>query len=208
VVEPIDHSAVAYSTLSTVRHGPRCLITSVLYRPLIVSASALSNESPTVPTEARIPASARRSRTGPRCTGRRCDGSPHPDGRPRGGHGSRSRARPHRAPVASSSRSRCGSPGSSGRTRRSRSPRTPSPTRSTHMSCRRPTADSVGVRVQQRCCLPVGMNLGWLPWGSMLTMFSVGADLPRRGVFSIGSGVAGCGIGHTRSVRSLSTRHA
>jgi hypothetical protein len=30
-----------------------------LYKPLIVSASALSNESPTLPTEAEMPASAR-----------------------------------------------------------------------------------------------------------------------------------------------------
>src|SRR5512133_1070725 len=55
------YSAVAYSRWATVRHGPRRLISSVLYRPLIVSASALSNESPVVPTEAAIPASARRS---------------------------------------------------------------------------------------------------------------------------------------------------
>jgi hypothetical protein len=33
---------VASSTWSMVRHGPRGLINSVLYRPLIVSASALS----------------------------------------------------------------------------------------------------------------------------------------------------------------------
>ena len=36
------HSAVAYSTSSTVFHGLRGLISSVLYRPLIVSARALS----------------------------------------------------------------------------------------------------------------------------------------------------------------------
>jgi hypothetical protein len=36
-------------------------MTSVLERPMIVSANALSQESPVVPTEASIPASAKRS---------------------------------------------------------------------------------------------------------------------------------------------------
>ena len=36
------HSKVASSTSSTVRHGLRGLINSVLNRPLMVSASALS----------------------------------------------------------------------------------------------------------------------------------------------------------------------
>ncbi len=36
------HSRVAYSTLSTVRQGPRLWITSVFYKPLMVSARALS----------------------------------------------------------------------------------------------------------------------------------------------------------------------
>ena len=44
-----------------VRHGLRGLINSVLYRPLIDSASALSKELPTAPTEGWIPASASRS---------------------------------------------------------------------------------------------------------------------------------------------------
>jgi hypothetical protein len=44
-----------------VRHGLRGLISSVLYRPLIVSARALSYELPTAPTEGWMPASARRS---------------------------------------------------------------------------------------------------------------------------------------------------
>jgi hypothetical protein len=44
-----------------VRQGLRGLINSVLYRPLIVSASALSYELPTAPTDGWILASARRS---------------------------------------------------------------------------------------------------------------------------------------------------
>jgi hypothetical protein len=40
---------VANSTASMLRHGPRRRITSVLNRPLIVSASAMSYESPTLP---------------------------------------------------------------------------------------------------------------------------------------------------------------
>src|SRR3954447_15248365 len=55
------HSRVANSAASMLRHGPRRRITSVLNRPLIVSASALSYESPTLPTEGSIPASSRRS---------------------------------------------------------------------------------------------------------------------------------------------------
>lgn len=54
------HSRVAYSTASIFRHGPRGHMTSVLNRPLIVSASTLSYESPTLPTEDSIPASASR----------------------------------------------------------------------------------------------------------------------------------------------------
>jgi hypothetical protein len=45
------HAAVASSTPSTVRHGLRGLINSVLYRPLIVSARALSYELPIAPTD-------------------------------------------------------------------------------------------------------------------------------------------------------------
>src|SRR5213594_3263858 len=54
------HSSVAYSTASRCRHGPRRWITSVLYRPMIVSANALSYESPTLPTDGSAPASASR----------------------------------------------------------------------------------------------------------------------------------------------------
>jgi len=55
------HSRVANSTASSDRHGPRLRITPVLYRPLMLSAKALSSLSPTLPTEGSIPASARRS---------------------------------------------------------------------------------------------------------------------------------------------------
>src|SRR5687768_8372297 len=55
------HSRVANSTLSKERHGPRRYITSALKRPMTVSARALSYESPTLPTDGSIPASARRS---------------------------------------------------------------------------------------------------------------------------------------------------
>src|SRR5512144_2203201 len=55
------HSSVAYSTASNDRHGPRRWMTSVLNRPITVSASALSYESPTLPTEGSMPASASRS---------------------------------------------------------------------------------------------------------------------------------------------------
>jgi len=52
---------VAISTCSTVHHGPRGLISSVLNSPITDSARALSNASPTEPTDGSIPASARRS---------------------------------------------------------------------------------------------------------------------------------------------------
>lgn len=42
MVVPPTHSAVANSTSSLLRQGPRGLISSVLYKPLIVSANALS----------------------------------------------------------------------------------------------------------------------------------------------------------------------
>ncbi len=42
-------------------HGPRRRITSVLYNPITVSASALSYESPELPTDGSMPASASRS---------------------------------------------------------------------------------------------------------------------------------------------------
>ena len=55
------HSKVAYSRSSMPFQGPRRRISSVLYSPMIVSASALSNESPREPTEVTAPASASRS---------------------------------------------------------------------------------------------------------------------------------------------------
>src|SRR3954466_4809850 len=55
------HSRVANSTASNERHGPRRWITSVLTSPITVSASALSYESPTLPTDGSMPASMRRS---------------------------------------------------------------------------------------------------------------------------------------------------
>ena len=55
------HSRVANSTASRLRHGPRVRITSVLYSPMMDSARALSYESPTLPTDCSMPASARRS---------------------------------------------------------------------------------------------------------------------------------------------------
>lgn len=61
VLYQCTHSRVAYSTPSTPRHGPRGRMTSVLYRPITDSARALSYESPRLPTEGSIPASARRS---------------------------------------------------------------------------------------------------------------------------------------------------
>jgi pimeloyl-ACP methyl ester carboxylesterase len=72
------------------------------------------------------------------------------------------------------------------------------------------SARMIDVRLRRRASpiLHVRRTGGTQAKGSALTVFSVGADLRRPGVFSKGSGVAGCGIGHTRSVRSLSTRHA
>ena len=55
------HSRVANSTGSRPRQGPGGRITSVLYSPMIDSAKALSYESPTLPTDCLMPASARRS---------------------------------------------------------------------------------------------------------------------------------------------------
>ena len=42
---------VSHATFGRFFHGPSCLITSVLKRPMTLSASALSQESPIVPTE-------------------------------------------------------------------------------------------------------------------------------------------------------------
>ena len=50
---------MANSTASRCRHGPSRRITSVLKRPMIDSASALSYESPRLPTDGAMPASAR-----------------------------------------------------------------------------------------------------------------------------------------------------
>src|SRR5215211_1721341 len=60
-LNPSTHSSVANSTASRDRHGPRRWITSALSRPLIVSASALSKLSPTLPTEGSMPAAAKGS---------------------------------------------------------------------------------------------------------------------------------------------------
>src|SRR5690348_2091187 len=53
--------SVVASTCSTVRQGPRRRMSSVLNRPITDSANALSSASPTLPTEASIPAAGRRS---------------------------------------------------------------------------------------------------------------------------------------------------
>jgi hypothetical protein len=127
---------------------------------------------------------------------RRSDGSPHPNRRPAAATG------PDRVLDRIEHQWR------RHRGRGARAQDHPGPTRSTHMSCRRPTADSLGVRAPQRCCLPVGIKPLGDCLGSMLTVFSVGADR-RGGEYSRDvPGVAGCGIGHTRSVRSLSRRRA
>src|SRR4029453_15601974 len=55
------HSKVASSRSSRPRQGPRRRISSVLYSPIVLSAKALSKESPREPTEVTAPASARRS---------------------------------------------------------------------------------------------------------------------------------------------------
>jgi hypothetical protein len=52
---------MAYSTSSIPFQAPRWRINSVLYSPMIGSASALSYESPREPTEVTAPASAKRS---------------------------------------------------------------------------------------------------------------------------------------------------
>src|SRR2546430_2332711 len=52
------YSRVASSSSSRLRHGPCRSTSSVLYRPFTVSASALSYESPLLPTEPDPPASA------------------------------------------------------------------------------------------------------------------------------------------------------
>lgn len=59
VVEPVD--PVASSRSSRPRQGPLLRASSVLWSPMIDSASALSSLSPPEPTEATTPHSARRS---------------------------------------------------------------------------------------------------------------------------------------------------
>jgi hypothetical protein len=61
MVEPVNPFGGGH--LDVLDGAPRLggLISSVLYRPLIVSANALSYELPTAPTEGWIPACARRS---------------------------------------------------------------------------------------------------------------------------------------------------
>ena len=61
VLNQLTHSRVAISTASRLRYGPVRWMTSVLNGPITVSARALGNELPTLPTEGTIPASARRS---------------------------------------------------------------------------------------------------------------------------------------------------
>jgi hypothetical protein len=61
VVEPVDPFQGGVLEVVDALQGPRRRTSSVLYRPMIVSASALSNESPREPTEVTTPASARRS---------------------------------------------------------------------------------------------------------------------------------------------------
>ena len=60
VVEPVDPPRVANSTSSRVRYGPWSRMTSALKSPKIVSARALSYESPLLPTEDSIAAAASR----------------------------------------------------------------------------------------------------------------------------------------------------
>ena len=55
------HASVANSTRSRCCHGPCRRITSVLKSPITDSARALSYESPRLPTDGAIPASASRS---------------------------------------------------------------------------------------------------------------------------------------------------
>jgi hypothetical protein len=60
VVEPVDPLQGGLLDLIKTFQGPRRRISSVLYSPMIVSASAWSNESPREPTEVTAPASASR----------------------------------------------------------------------------------------------------------------------------------------------------
>ena len=60
-VEPVDPVQCCCFDVFDGAPGPRRRMSSVLNRPITDSANALSSASPTVPTEASIPASARRS---------------------------------------------------------------------------------------------------------------------------------------------------
>ena len=61
VLYQLTHCRVSHSTRATDFHAPKNSMTSVLNRPMTLSARALSQLSPTPPTEVSIPASARRS---------------------------------------------------------------------------------------------------------------------------------------------------
>jgi hypothetical protein len=61
VVEPVDPLQGGVLDLVQALQGPRRRIGSVLSSPMIVSARALSNESPREPTEVTAPAAANRS---------------------------------------------------------------------------------------------------------------------------------------------------
>ena len=61
VLYQLTHCRVSHSTRATDFHAPKNSMTSVLNRPMTLSAKALSQLSPTLPTEVSIPASARRS---------------------------------------------------------------------------------------------------------------------------------------------------
>ena len=61
VLNHATHSRVANSTSPRLRHGPRCRMISVLKSPMTDFAIALSYESPLLPTEGAMPASANRS---------------------------------------------------------------------------------------------------------------------------------------------------
>ena len=61
VLYQLTHCRVYHSTRATDFHAPKNSMTSVLNRPMTLSARALSQLSPTPPTEVSIPASARHS---------------------------------------------------------------------------------------------------------------------------------------------------
>jgi len=61
MVEPVDPVEGGELTVSSERQGPRRRITSVSSSPITLSARALSQRSPTLPTDGSMPASASRS---------------------------------------------------------------------------------------------------------------------------------------------------